>query len=148
MIHHSKIKYNPGFTLLELMITVAIVAIIAAIAIPSYMDYTKKAHYSELVRATAPYKLGIVECYNIHGNFSSCTSGTGTIYGIPPSISAPPNPDSAISKITVSSGVITAIPNSINGLTPDEIYVLTPTASNGMVSWTASGKGVEDGLAK
>jgi type IV pilus assembly protein PilA len=148
MTYHSKIKNNQGFTLLEIMITVAIVAIIAAIAIPSYMDYTKKAHYSELVRATAPYKLGVVECYNIHGNFSSCTSGTSTIYGIPPSITTPPNSHSAIRKITVSSGVITAIPNSSSGLTSDEIYVLTPTASHGMVSWIASGKGVEDGLAK
>lgn len=142
----NKTQHNHGFTLLELMITVAIVAIIASIAIPSYMDYTKRTHYSELVRATAPYKLGVVHCYNTYGSFDHCNSSTVPNSGIPPSINTPPNQTSAIGKITVDKGVITAEPNPMYGLTAEQKYLLKPSASNGVVYWTASGKGVDDGL--
>ena len=52
-------KYQAGFTLIELMIVVAIIGILAAIAVPSYMDYTKKAKVSEILVATAPAKLAL-----------------------------------------------------------------------------------------
>jgi type IV pilus assembly protein PilA len=142
------IRKDKGFTLLELMITVAIIAIIASIAIPSYIDYTTKTHYSELVRATAPYKLGIVACYNHTGSFDNCNSGPKLNYDIPPSITEPPNPSSAIHSISVTKGVITAVPNPVNGIAKDQVYILTPSATNALISWSASGKGVEDGLSE
>lgn len=149
MTHNSlSIKKQQGFTLLELMITVAIIAIIAAIAIPSYLDYTKKTHYSELIRATAPYKLGVVQCFNTTGSFDNCNSGIVANQGIPPSILATPNPNSAIHKITVVKGVIIAEPNPVSGIKADEAYILTPKAINGLVSWEASGKGVDARLAQ
>jgi len=149
MLYYSRTKKRElGFTLLELMITVAIIAIIAAIAIPSYMDYTKRTYYSELIRATAPYKVGVIQCFNTTGSFSGCSSSTTTNKGIPPSITAPPSETSAINTITVTNGIITATPNPIGGITPDQNYILTPTANNGVVTWSAAGKGVDDGLTK
>ena len=56
-------RHQQGFTLIELMIVVAIIGILAAIAIPSYLDYTKRAKISEVLAATAPYKLAVSETY-------------------------------------------------------------------------------------
>ncbi|GHD64173.1 pilin [Jeongeupia chitinilytica] len=55
-------KMQQGFTLIELMIVVAIIGILAAVAIPSYQNYTKKAKFTEVVQATAPIKLAVEEC--------------------------------------------------------------------------------------
>jgi type IV pilus assembly protein PilA len=149
MINRCKTLPSKGFTLLELMITVAIIAIIAAVAIPAYIDYTKKTYYSELVRATAPFKLGVIQCFNTTGTFNGCSSGATPYNGIPPSITAPPSATSAIKTITVVDGKIIAVPNSaVGGLKEDQVYMLEPTSTNGMVTWAVSGKGVTDGLTR
>jgi type IV pilus assembly protein PilA len=65
-----------GFTLIELMITIAIVGILAAIAIPSYQNYSRRAYYSEVVQATEPYRVAIGECVQDLGTATGCNAGS------------------------------------------------------------------------
>ena len=58
-----------GFTLIELMIVVAIIGILAAIAIPSYQDYTARAQVSEAVSLSAGLKTPLAEYYQTNGSF-------------------------------------------------------------------------------
>src|SRR5690349_24855635 len=89
-----------GFTLIELMITVFIIGILAAIAIPSYQRYTRKAYYVSIVRATAPYKMAVELCEHRLGTLTGCSAGS---YNIPASVSAPVG---AVAALNVIDGVI------------------------------------------
>ncbi|WP_153161557.1 prepilin-type N-terminal cleavage/methylation domain-containing protein [Zoogloea sp. 1C4] len=134
-------KKQAGFTLIELMIVVAIIGILAAIAVPQYQTYTKKAKFSEVVQATQPYKLGVELCYQNNANtLTNCVAGTS------PDI--PANTTGAAgfvnSVATAASGVITATAVSSNGLS-GETYILTPAAASASatvanaLTWTISG---------
>lgn len=131
-----------GFTLIELMITIAIVAILAAVAIPSYVGYTRRAYYSELVNATSPYKVGVVECYHDLGTLTGCSAGSNHI---PAAITAATG---AVATLAVANGVITATPIVAHGIVAADTYILTPTVSGTTLTWVASGGGVTAGYAK
>ncbi|VEH68231.1 type 4 fimbriae subunit [Rodentibacter pneumotropicus] len=72
-------KPKKGFTLIELMIVIAIIAILATIAIPSYQNYTKKAAMSELLQASAPLKSDVELCVYGTGNTSNCSGGSNGV---------------------------------------------------------------------
>jgi len=69
-------KMQQGFTLIELMIVVAIIGILAAVAIPSYQDYTARAQVTEGMSLTSGFKTGLAEFYSDRGDFASLGNPT------------------------------------------------------------------------
>jgi len=137
MMAHSK-----GFTLIELMITIGIIGILAAVAIPSYSNYTRRAYYSEIVNASEPYKMGVTECYQTITVLTNCNAGTNHIQA------AITTNTGAVASISVVSGVITVTPVAQNGVLATDTFILTPTVQNNVVTWVASGGGVTNGYAE
>lgn len=139
-------RVQQGFTLIELMIVVAIIGILAAVALPAYQQYTKKAKFSEVVLATAAAKVAVEICAQDQGGEAACDAGAE---GVPADTSGAAG---NVASVTTSNGVITATAigsaatasNGLNG----ETYILTPTFANGRVTWATTGTCVAANLCK
>ncbi|MDP1930634.1 MAG: prepilin-type N-terminal cleavage/methylation domain-containing protein [Gammaproteobacteria bacterium] len=119
-----------GFTLIELMIVVAIIGILAAVALPAYQTYANRARFSELVMAASPY-VTAVELAIQSGRVSDLAdinAGTG---GIPPTST----PTDWVDSVTVTAGTVIATGTAgVGGHT----YTLTPTLTL-PIQWTVGG---------
>lgn len=120
-----------GFTLIELMIVVAIVGILAAIAIPAYQNYVLKARFSEVVSVASTYQTAVASCANELGAITNCNLGTNGI----PATQATTN----VGSVAVAAGVITVTPTT--NINTASTLVLTPTLDVGALTWAKTGSG-------
>jgi type IV pilus assembly protein PilA len=97
---HKRHLYLSGFTLMELMVAIAIVGILAAFAIPAYIDYVNKARFNEVVQSAAAYKTAVATCIMVLGDKDTCSQGQN---GIPV-----PQPSKNIDILRIEKGMILA----------------------------------------
>ena len=130
-----------GFTLIELMIVVAIIGILAAVAIPAYSNYTKKAKFTEVVMATQAIKTAVELCAADLGTVTGCTAGSN---GIPADLGAT---GKYITSVATANGTITATGNA---QVDSKTYILIPAFDvlKGITWDTSTGTCVAANLCK
>jgi type IV pilus assembly protein PilA len=129
MMEYFTMRMQKGFTLIELMIVVAIVGILAAIAIPAYKDYTVRAKVSECAATISACKASVTEYYNTTNNFpaDAATAGCSTA-------ASQYCANLAVAPDTISSQVqaVTGVP------APCNLVLTADIAGNEITGWTGS----------
>ncbi|HFB6399658.1 TPA: pilin, partial [Neisseria gonorrhoeae] len=119
-----------GFTLIELMIVIAIVGILAAVALPAYQDYTARAQVSEAILLAEGQKSAVTEYYLNHGIWPEDNTSAGV--ASPSDIKG-----KYVESVTVAKGVVTAKMNSsnVNKEIQGKKLSLWAKRENGSVKW-------------
>jgi type IV pilus assembly protein PilA len=142
-------KKQRGLTLLELMIVIAIIGILAAIAIPSYQNYSNRAKFSEVIQSTAPFKLAVTTCFHEHDSLDAC--GEAGQNGLPNNFKVEDVTKGYVATVEVGKhGQIVATSQRIRINKVDHFtYILTPIyQTNGQLRWGISGTCAQHGLCK
>ncbi|HEZ3980670.1 TPA: pilin [Neisseria meningitidis] len=119
-----------GFTLIELMIVIAIVGILAAVALPAYQDYTARAQVSEAILLAEGQKSAVTEYYLNHGKWPGDNSSAGVA-------SASKIKGKYVQSVTVANGVVTAtmLSTGVNKEIQGKKLSLWAKRQDGSVKW-------------
>ena len=124
-----------GFTLIELMIVIAIIGILAAIAIPAYQDYTIRSKVTELINAAGVCKTSVAEYYQAKGTFPGATdsgcSTVGTANSNPPVVAA----GTGVISVDAAGGLATQLTGNASGTLLNYTPTLAGGAGSAIIAW-------------
>jgi len=143
-------KIQQGFTLIELMIVIAIIGILASIALPAYQNYTLKSKYTEIILASTTYTRAIDICVTLGtcldgANFANTTTVTS---GVPNSATTV-FPDIGVDGVlfdadgvtvnsTTNIATVTLRPLAVGGILSTDSYITDGEITGGRVVWTVN----------
>ena len=140
-MYHTK-NQQQGFTFTELIISLGVLCVLGAMAWPAYKNFQGRTYYSDVLGAIAPYKAGVIACFQDTHDLTKCNGG---INHIPANMLTKKD---SIASLKVYSGIITAVPVPGVGVTAADTYVLTPTVVNKALTWQSSGGAIQDNFAE
>ena len=118
-------KMQKGFTLIELMIVIAILGILIAIALPAYQDYSIRTKNTECLNIAAALKLAIAEYRQSEGSFPATEADAGYVF----------TPSKYCLSVASVNNAITATTRATGG---DVVYTLTGTANSSAITWVCA----------
>ena len=129
-----------GFTMIELMVVIAIIALLAMVGVPQYLNQTQRTKLTGALAGAESYKLAVESCIQEKAALAGCNAGTGEIpLGIPTGNNG--NTIRYIDSIGVSNGLITLTSTGKANDGANMVLTLTPSVGPTSTNWAMAGSG-------